>query len=57
MEQGDRVVLRNEPGVIIPAGEYTVSKVNADGSFHVGGNVSVWPRRIIHRKAMANLAV
>jgi len=47
MTPGQRVTLRDEAGSIIPAGEYTVSKVNADGSFHVGGNTAVWPRRVI----------
>lgn len=44
---GQIVSLRDETDCIIPAGTYHVSKVNADGSFHVGGNTSVWPRRII----------
>lgn len=48
MLPGDRVTLTDEPDCIIPAGEYTVSKVNPDGSFHVGGRTAVWPRRIIN---------
>ena len=47
---GDRVILGDEEDSIIPAGEYIVSKVNDDGSFHVGGNTAVWPRRIIFRE-------
>jgi len=47
MTTGTRVLLRHEDGCIVPAGFYTVSRVNADGSFHVGGNTAVWPRRII----------
>lgn len=46
---GDRVTLEHEEDCIIPAGTYTVSKVNPDGSFHVGGNTAVWPRRIAAR--------
>lgn len=46
MQAGDRVTLRAEPGAIVPAGSYTVSRVNPDGSFHVGGNTAVWPNRI-----------
>lgn len=41
------VTLGPEEDAIIPAGQYVVSKVNSDGSFHVGGRTSVWPRRII----------
>lgn len=47
IQPGDRVTLRHEAGCIIPAGQYTVSKVNQDGSFHVGGNTAVWPRRVV----------
>lgn len=49
---GEKVQLSVEGGSIIPAGFHTVSRVNPDGSFHVGGNTSVWPRRIIlaHKK-------
>lgn len=43
---GSTVRLRPEQDAIIPPGEYVVSKVNEDGSFHVGGNTAVWPRRI-----------
>ena len=47
MIPGARVTLTGyEPGCIIPDGEYTVSKVNPDGSFHVGGRTAVWPHRI-----------
>jgi hypothetical protein len=50
---GDRVTLDDEEDAIIPCGNYTVSKVNEDGSFHVEtpegrvGNTAVWPRRIL----------
>lgn len=47
MKIGQKVTLCHEPDCIIPAGAYTVSKVNSDGSFHVGGNVAVWPRRVV----------
>lgn len=47
MKIGQQVTLRAEPGAIVPAGSYTVSRVNPDGSFHVGGNTAVWPRRVI----------
>jgi hypothetical protein len=46
VEAGDFVVLAEEDDSIVPAGTYRVSKVNPDGSFHVGGNTAVWPRRI-----------
>lgn len=46
MKAGDRVTLEPEPGAIVPAGSYTVSRVNPDGSFHVGGNTAVWPKRL-----------
>lgn len=48
---GETVTLRDEWDCIIPAGTYTVSKVNPDGSFHCGGNTAVWPRRIIAKRA------
>jgi hypothetical protein len=44
---GDRVTLDDEDDAIVPAGRHIVSKVNEDGSFHVGGNTAVWPRRIL----------
>ena len=47
MKVGQIVTLNDEIDSIIPAGSYRVSKVNADGSFHVGGNTAVWPRRIV----------
>lgn len=47
MQAGDCVNLRHEAGSIIPAGVYIVSRINSDGSFHVGGNTAVWPRRIV----------
>lgn len=47
MTIGQKVTLCHEPGCIVPAGTYTVSKINPDGSFHVGGNTAVWPRRIV----------
>lgn len=46
MKAGDHVTIKPEPGAIVPAGSYTVSQVNPDGSFHVGGNTAVWPRRV-----------
>lgn len=47
LKAGARVMLAGfTDGCIIPDGEYTVSKVNADGSFHVGGKTAVWPERI-----------
>lgn len=46
LQPGDEVVLADEPGCIIPAGRHRVSSVAPDGSFHVGGNTAVWPRRI-----------
>lgn len=46
MNIGDTVVLREANGAIIPAGVYIVSRLNPDGSFHVGGNTAVWPNRI-----------
>lgn len=46
MTTGDIVTLVDEPDCIVPAGTYRVSKVNEDGSFHVGGRTAVWPRRI-----------
>lgn len=49
MKPGDPVTLRHEEDCIIPAGKYVVSKVNPDGSFHVGGNTAVWPRRVERR--------
>lgn len=52
MEIGSIITLAGfEPGCIVPDGEYTVSKVNADGSFHVGGRTAVWPSRIAEIKA------
>jgi len=47
---GDIVTLGDEPDCIIPPGDYEVTQVNPDGSFHVGGNTAVWPRRIIARE-------
>lgn len=46
---GDTVILDDEDDAIVPAGKYTVTAVNPDGSFHVGGLTAVWPRRIIAR--------
>lgn len=43
---GDSVKLVDEDDAIIPVGTYIVSKINPDGSFHVGGNTAIWPRRI-----------
>lgn len=51
MQVGDSVNLRHEAGSIIPAGVYIVSRINSDGSFHVGGNTAVWPRRVIQGAA------
>lgn len=47
MQAGDLVRLRDEDDCIVPAGTYRVSRVNPDGSFHVGGNTAVWPRRVV----------
>lgn len=44
---GDQVTLAEEDDSIIPAGKHYVSKVNENGSFHVGGNTAVWPERIV----------
>ena len=52
MNIGDTVVLREANGAIIPAGTYIVSRVNPDGSFHVGGNTAVWPTRIKREKSL-----
>lgn len=46
---GDTVILDDEDACIVPDGEYMVIAVNPDGSFCVGGNTAVWPRRIIAR--------
>lgn len=46
---GDTVILDDEIDAIVPAGEYVVSSTNPDGSFHVGGNTAVWPRRVVAR--------
>jgi hypothetical protein len=46
MKVGQIVTLIDEIDCIVPAGTYVVSKVNSDGSFHVGGNTAVWPHRI-----------
>lgn len=44
---GARVKLRGfEEGCIIPDGWHTISGVNGDGSFHVGGRTAVWFNRI-----------
>ena len=48
MKVGQIITLNDEIDSIIPAGSYCVSKVNTDGSFHVGGNTAVWPRRIVN---------
>lgn len=48
MKIGQTVTLTDETDCVIPAGTHCVSKVNADGSFHVGGNTAVWPRRAIN---------
>lgn len=42
------VTLNDETDCIIPAGEYIVTKVNENGSFHVGGNTVIWPKRVIN---------
>lgn len=44
---GDHVTLDDEEDCTVPPGTYQVSKVNENGSFHVGGNTAVWPRRIL----------
>jgi hypothetical protein len=53
MEIDDTVTLLDEPDCIVPAGDYVVSRVNEDGSFHVGGNTAVWPRRVVSTEAGA----
>ena len=40
MQVGDSVNLRHEAGSIISAGVYIVSRINPDGSFHVGDNTA-----------------
>lgn len=35
-----------DKGCIIPDGWHTASKINEDGSFHVGGNTAVWSVRV-----------
>lgn len=45
-EVGEEVYLLPEDDSIIPDGYHTISQKNDDGSFHVGGNTAVWPRRI-----------
>lgn len=47
MNIGDTVTLKHEPDCIVPAGLHVVSKINPDGSFHVGGRTAVWPRRVV----------
>lgn len=47
MQEGDQVKLHGfTDGCTIPDGWHTVSKVNENGSFHVGGRTAVWPERI-----------
>lgn len=47
---GDVVAIGpHESGQTIPEGTYTVSRVNGDGSFHVGGNTAIWPSRIVSK--------
>lgn len=47
MKIGDQVALADfGPGCIVPDGLHTVSKINPDGSFHVGGRTAVWPERL-----------
>lgn len=48
---GDTVTLLHEDGCVIQAGDHVISQINTDGSFHVGGNTAVWPRRIAPRVA------
>lgn len=43
---GSIVHLRHEDDCIVPPGSHVVSKINPDGSFHVGGRTAVWPRRV-----------
>lgn len=43
---GVLVTLCHEDDCIVPAGNHFISQVNPDGSFHVGGNTAVWPRRV-----------
>lgn len=53
MKPGSTIILAPERGSIIPAGRHIVSRVNPDGSFHVGGNTAVWPHRIVKDRAQA----
>jgi hypothetical protein len=53
MKIGQTVTLIDEIDCIIPAGTYRISKMNADGSFHVGGNTAVWPHRIVKMSQIA----
>jgi hypothetical protein len=46
LKVGQTVHLLPEEDSIVPEGQYVVSKVNEDSSFHVGGRTAVWPRRI-----------
>ena len=49
LEVGSSVILHGfdcPPATIIPDGKYTISKVNDDGTFHVGGNTAVQPSRV-----------
>lgn len=47
VKNGDEVILREEDDSVVPAGKHIVTKVNDNGSFHVGGRTAVWPERII----------
>jgi len=53
-EVGDLVYLADEPDCFVPEGEYVVSQVNDDGSFHVGGTTAIWPRRILSLVPFSN---
>lgn len=47
---GARVILgsyASAPATIIPDGVHIVSRVNDDGTIHVGGNTAVQPSRVI----------
>lgn len=52
LKPGDRVTLCDDADAMVPGGDYVVSQVNPDGSFHVGGLTAVWPRRVVGRETV-----
>lgn len=46
LETGKAVLLKDEWDCIVHPGWHIITSVNEDGSFHVGGNTAVWPRRV-----------